>query len=145
MDNAKTLAEALMAGGLRLVSGGTDNHLMLADVTALGLTGRQAEEALGRCGITVNKNMIPFDQRKPLDPSGIRIGTPALTSRGMGWTKCGRSAAGSSTCRVRPTMKRCSASAARLPTCAKVSRCRLSHRSLVDGDGRPQRGFRLHH
>ena len=56
---------------------------MLADVTAVGLTGRLAEEALGRCGITVNKNMIPFDQRKPLDPSGIRIGTPALTSRGM--------------------------------------------------------------
>ena len=56
---------------------------MLADVTALGLSGRQAEEALGRCGITVNKNMIPFDQRKPMDPSGIRIGTPALTTRGM--------------------------------------------------------------
>ena len=56
---------------------------MLADVTPLGLTGRQAEEALGRCRITVNKNMIPFDQRKPMDPSGIRIGTPALTTRGM--------------------------------------------------------------
>ena len=56
---------------------------MLADVTPLGLSGRQAEEALGRCGITVNKNMIPFDQRKPMDPSGIRIGTPALTTRGM--------------------------------------------------------------
>ena len=73
----------LLRGGLRLVSGGTDNHLMLADVTPLGLTGRQAEEALGRCRITVNKNMIPFDQRKPMDPSGIRIGTPALTTRGM--------------------------------------------------------------
>ena len=83
IDNAKTLAEVLAAGGMRLVSGGTDNHLMLADVTAVGLTGRLAEEALGRCGITVNKNMIPFDQRKPMDPSGIRIGTPALTSRGM--------------------------------------------------------------
>jgi glycine hydroxymethyltransferase len=82
--NAKTLAETLLAGGLRLVSGGTDNHLMLADVTVLGLTGKQAEEALDRCGITVNKNMIPFDPRKPLDPSGIRIGTPALTTRGMG-------------------------------------------------------------
>ncbi|MFZ5828603.1 MAG: serine hydroxymethyltransferase [Planctomycetota bacterium] len=82
--NAKALAEVLVAGGFRLISGGTDNHLMLADVTAIGLSGRQAEEALGRCGITVNKNMIPFDQRKPLDPSGIRIGTPALTSRGMG-------------------------------------------------------------
>ncbi|MBN2580237.1 MAG: serine hydroxymethyltransferase [Pirellulales bacterium] len=84
IDNAKTLADALAAGGVKLVSGGTDNHLMLADVTTIGLTGRQAEEALDRCGITVNKNMIPFDQRKPLDPSGIRIGTPALTSRGMG-------------------------------------------------------------
>src|SRR5574340_975560 len=63
---------------------GTDNHLMLADVTSLGLTGKQAESALGRCGITVNKNMIPYDGRKPIDPSGIRIGTPALTTRGMG-------------------------------------------------------------
>ncbi|MHB1037009.1 MAG: serine hydroxymethyltransferase [Pirellulales bacterium] len=84
IDNAKTLAEVLLAGGLRLVSGGTDNHLMLADVTAIGLTGKVAEQALGRCGITVNKNMIPFDERKPVDPSGIRIGTPALTTRGMG-------------------------------------------------------------
>jgi glycine hydroxymethyltransferase len=66
------------------VSGGTDNHLLLADVTVLGLTGRQAEIALDRCGITVNKNMIPYDQRKPVDPSGIRIGTPAVSSRGMG-------------------------------------------------------------
>ncbi|HEV3006873.1 MAG TPA: serine hydroxymethyltransferase [Pirellulales bacterium] len=82
--NAKALAERLLSGGLGLVSGGTDNHLLLADVTALGLTGKQAEAALGRCGITVNKNMIPFDARKPMDPSGIRIGTPALTTRGMG-------------------------------------------------------------
>jgi glycine hydroxymethyltransferase len=84
IDNAKALAETLKAGGATLVSGGTENHLMLADVTALGLTGKLAEEALGRVGITVNKNMIPFDPRKPLDPSGIRIGTPALTTRGMG-------------------------------------------------------------
>jgi glycine hydroxymethyltransferase len=84
IDNARALAEALVAGGLRLVSGGTDNHLMLADVTPLGLTGKRAEETLERCGITVNKNMIPYDTRKPLDPSGIRIGTPALTTRGMG-------------------------------------------------------------
>ncbi|MGA2259455.1 MAG: serine hydroxymethyltransferase, partial [Thermoguttaceae bacterium] len=82
--NAQALAEVLAAGGLKLVSGGTDNHLMLADVTPLGLTGKQAEETLGRCRITVNKNMIPFDQRKPMDPSGIRIGTPAITSRGLG-------------------------------------------------------------
>ncbi|HUY34876.1 MAG TPA: serine hydroxymethyltransferase [Pirellulales bacterium] len=84
IDNAKTLAERLLAGGVALVSGGTDNHLLLADVTTLGLTGREAEAALGRCGITVNKNMIPYDPRKPMDPSGIRIGTPALTTRGMG-------------------------------------------------------------
>ncbi len=82
--NAKVLAEVLAGGGVELVSGGTDNHLMLADVTPLGLTGRTAEEALHECGITVNKNMIPFDRRKPMDPSGIRIGTPALTTRGMG-------------------------------------------------------------
>ncbi len=86
VDNAKTLAEVLAAGGARLVSGGTDNHLMLADVTPLGLSGGQAEKALDESGITVNKNMIPFDQRKPMDPSGIRIGTPAITSRGM---RCG--------------------------------------------------------
>ena len=83
IDNAKTLAEVLTGGGLELVSGGTDNHLILADVTPIGLTGRTAEAALGACGITVNKNMIPFDKRKPMDPSGVRIGTPALTTRGM--------------------------------------------------------------
>lgn len=81
--NAKTLADSLMAGGVRLASGGTDNHLMLCDMTAIGLTGKIGEESLDRAGITVNKNMIPFDQRKPLDPSGIRIGTAALTTRGM--------------------------------------------------------------
>ena len=84
IENAKTLSEVLRRGGLSLVSGGTDNHLMLVDVTPLGVTGKIAEGALERCGITVNMNMIPFDQRKPLDPSGIRIGTPALTTRGMG-------------------------------------------------------------
>ena len=84
IDNAKTLAEVLLSGGLTLITGGTDNHLVLADVTPLGLSGAVAERLLERCGITVNKNMIPFDTRKPLDPSGIRIGTPALTTRGMG-------------------------------------------------------------
>lgn len=84
IDNAKTLAETLMAGGIKLASGGTDNHLMLLDVTSVGISGKIAEEALGKAEITVNKNMIPYDQRKPLDPSGIRIGTPALTTRGMG-------------------------------------------------------------
>jgi glycine hydroxymethyltransferase len=84
VDNARTLAEALAAGGVRLVSGGTDNHLMLVDVTPLSIGGKIAEEVLDRCGITCNKNMIPFDERKPMDPSGIRLGTPALTTRGMG-------------------------------------------------------------
>ena len=84
VDNAQVLAESLLEGGILLASGGTDNHLMLADVTPIGLTGKIAEEALDRAGITVNKNMIPFDQRKPLDPSGVRIGTAALTTRGMG-------------------------------------------------------------
>ena len=82
--NAKALAEALMAGGLNLVSGGTDNHLMLVDVTTKGIGGTIAEDTLDACGITANKNMIPFDERKPMDPSGIRLGTPALTTRGMG-------------------------------------------------------------
>lgn len=83
VSNARTLAETLMAGGITLASGGTDNHLMLCDVTAVGLTGKIAEGALDNAGITVNKNMIPYDKRKPLDPSGIRIGTAALTTRGM--------------------------------------------------------------
>ena len=84
IENAKVLAESLSEGGLRLVSGGTDNHLLLVDVTPLGLSGKPAETALESCGITVNMNMIPFDERKPMDPSGIRMGTPALTTRGMG-------------------------------------------------------------
>jgi len=83
IDNAQALAEVLSEGGVSLVSGGTDNHLVLIDVTPLGIGGQAAEAVLDRCGITVNKNMIPFDERKPVDPSGIRIGTPALTSRGM--------------------------------------------------------------
>lgn len=81
--NAQCLANELQRKGLRIVSGGTDNHLLLVDVTTRGLTGKVAEAALDRAGITVNKNLIPFDQRPPLDPSGIRIGTPALTTRGM--------------------------------------------------------------
>jgi glycine hydroxymethyltransferase len=84
LDNAQALAQAVLAGGLKLVSGGTDNHLLLVDVTPLGIGGKLAETALDRCGITINKNMIPYDERKPVDPSGIRLGTPALTTRGMG-------------------------------------------------------------
>ncbi len=84
VDNARALAAAVASGGVKLVSGGTDNHLMLVDVTPLGIGGKLAEETLDRCGITCNKNMIPYDERKPMDPSGIRLGTPAITTRGMG-------------------------------------------------------------
>lgn len=81
--NAKRLAAGLSSAGFRLVSGGTDNHLMLVDVFSKGITGKAAEAALGKAGITVNKNAIPFDQNPPMVASGIRIGTPAITSRGM--------------------------------------------------------------
>jgi glycine hydroxymethyltransferase len=81
--NAKTLASVLTASGFRLVSGGTDNHLMLVDVFSKGLTGKVAEAALGKAGITVNKNAIPFDQNPPMVASGVRVGTPAVTTRGM--------------------------------------------------------------
>ena len=81
--NAAALAAALGQKGLRLVSGGTDNHLMLADLTPMGITGRDAQEALDEVGIVVNKNMIPFDKQKPTVGSGIRIGTPCVTTRGM--------------------------------------------------------------
>jgi glycine hydroxymethyltransferase len=81
--NAKRLAAGLAAAGFRLVSGGTDTHLMLVDVFSKGLTGKAAEAALGKAGITVNKNAIPFDQNPPMVASGIRVGTPAVTTRGM--------------------------------------------------------------
>src|SRR5690606_48302 len=81
--NAKALAEALQKEGLRLVSDGTDNHLVLVDLRAKSLTGKAAEGALNQAGITVNKNMIPFDPEKPFVTLGIRVGTPALTTRGM--------------------------------------------------------------
>ncbi len=83
VKNAKTLAKQLNDRGYDLVTGGTDNHLLLIDLTKKGLTGKQAEVALGQAGITVNKNTVPFDPRPPFDPSGIRLGTPALTTRGM--------------------------------------------------------------
>jgi glycine hydroxymethyltransferase len=84
VDNAQALAGRLQEKGLRLVSGGTDNHLMLVDVRPLGVTGRDAEEALGAVHITVNKNGIPFDPEPPVRTSGIRLGTPAVTTRGFG-------------------------------------------------------------
>jgi glycine hydroxymethyltransferase len=81
--NARALAAALAGKGFRIVSGGTDNHLMLVDLTPKGLTGKEAQEALGQARITVNKNAIPFDPLPPAKASGIRLGTPALTTRGM--------------------------------------------------------------
>ncbi len=88
--NARVLAEELQRQNFRLCSGGTDNHLLLVDVASRGLTGKIAERALDQAGITVNKNLIPFDKRPPLDPSGLRIGTPALTTRGMKETEMRR-------------------------------------------------------
>ncbi len=84
VDNARALGEALAQNGFRLVSGGTDNHLMLLDLRPFGLTGKEMEARLDACGITVNKNTIPNDPEKPFVTSGIRIGTPAVTTRGMG-------------------------------------------------------------
>ncbi|MDP9284704.1 MAG: serine hydroxymethyltransferase, partial [Actinomycetota bacterium] len=81
--NAKALADRLLERGFDLVSGGTDNHLLLIDLTSKGVTGKTAAQALDRARITVNYNTVPFDPRKPFDPSGIRIGTPAVTTRGM--------------------------------------------------------------
>jgi glycine hydroxymethyltransferase len=88
--NAKTLAEGLVARGFDLVSGGTDNHLILVDLTNKGIPGKQAAKALDRAGIELNYNTVPFDPRRPFDPSGIRLGTPAVTSRGMGAEEMGR-------------------------------------------------------
>ena len=82
--NARALAAALSARGYRIVSGGTDNHLFLVDVFSKGITGKEAETALDAAAITVNKNAIPFDQNPPMVASGLRIGTPAVTTRGMG-------------------------------------------------------------
>ena len=83
VKNAQALAKELVAQGFALVSGGTDNHLMLVDVSVLGLTGKDVEKALDQAGISVNKNTIPFDKQKPTITSGIRIGTPSVTTRGM--------------------------------------------------------------
>ncbi len=83
VKNAKALAGAMEKFGFNIISGGTDNHLMLIDLTPLGLTGKEAGEHLEQAGIIVNKNVIPYDKRKPRDPSGIRLGTPALTTRGL--------------------------------------------------------------
>jgi glycine hydroxymethyltransferase len=83
VDNAKALADALLSRGVSLVTGGTDNHLILCDLTSKNVSGKRAAIALESAGIVCNYNSVPFDKRKPFDPSGIRIGTPATTSRGM--------------------------------------------------------------
>ena len=84
IKNAKKLAEELIKGGFKVISGGTDNHMMLVDLTNKGTTGKDAEEALGMAGITVNKNVVPYDEKPPAITSGIRLGTPCVTTRGMG-------------------------------------------------------------
>lgn len=84
VENARVLADGLLSHGFELVSGGTDNHLILIDLTNRGVAGKVAARALEAAGIVGNANSVPFDQRKPFDPSGLRIGTPAITSRGMG-------------------------------------------------------------
>ncbi|MBM3148781.1 MAG: serine hydroxymethyltransferase, partial [Chloroflexi bacterium] len=84
LENASVLADELQKDGLRLVSGGTDNHIVLIDLTPKGITGREAQEALEAAGILVNRNAIPFDTRPPQTASGIRLGTPAVTTRGLG-------------------------------------------------------------
>lgn len=84
IKNAKKLAEELIKGGFKVISGGTDNHMMLVDLTNKGITGKDAEEALGMAGITVNKNVVPYDEKPPAITSGIRLGTPCVTTRGMG-------------------------------------------------------------
>jgi glycine hydroxymethyltransferase len=91
--NAKTLADELLARGYHVVSGGTDNHLILVDLTSKGVPGKVAAKALDRAGIELNYNAVPYDTRKPFDPSGIRLGTPAVTSRGMGVTDMSQVAA----------------------------------------------------
>ena len=137
--NAQRLAEGLKAAGFRLVSGGTDNHLMLVDVFSKGLTGKVAEAALGKAGITVNKNAIPFDQNPPMVASGIRIGTPAVTSRGMREAGDGshrrlhRDRAGRPR-RRRRLPRQC---ATRLRLCAGSSRCTPSR----GADRRGRRGL----
>ncbi len=93
VKNAKALATELMARGFNLVTGGTDNHLMVVDLTNKGVSGKQASLALDKAGITVNKNTVPFEPRSPFDPSGIRLGTPALTTRGMKEEEMGQIAA----------------------------------------------------
>jgi len=88
IKNAQTMAKELMAKGYKIISGGTDNHCMLIDLRSKNITGKEAEKALGEADITVNKNMVPFDDKSPFVTSGIRIGSPAITSRGLKEKDC---------------------------------------------------------
>jgi glycine hydroxymethyltransferase len=125
--NARRLAAALSAAGFRLVSGGTDNHLMLVDVFSKGLTGKVAEAALGKAGITVNKNAIPFDTNPPMVASGIRIGTPAITTAAWARPRWTRSASSSRARSPRPTTTAAwQACGRRSRPCAGSSRCTRS-------------------
>jgi glycine hydroxymethyltransferase len=90
VENAQALGAGLASKGFGVVTGGTDNHLLLVDVTSKGVTGKQLAQALDKAGIVLNYNSVPFDPRKPFDPSGVRIGTPAVTTRGMGKDVMGR-------------------------------------------------------
>ena len=90
IENAQAMATAFVEKGYKVISGGTDNHLMLIDLRSKGSTGKAAEEALGKADITVKKNMVPFDTEKPMITSGIRIGTAAVTSRGLNAADCTR-------------------------------------------------------
>ncbi len=92
IDNARAMADELMGAGIPIVTGGTDTHLMLVDVGSVGLSGKQAERVLDRVGITCNKNTIPGDPRPPTQASGIRLGTPAITTRGFGVEESRRTA-----------------------------------------------------
>ena len=93
VENAQALAAGLLERGFELVSGGTDNHLILIDLTSKGVPGKAAAQALDRARLVTNYNTVPFDPRKPFDPSGLRIGTPAATTRGMGEQEMGQIAA----------------------------------------------------
>ena len=129
--NARALADALLARGYTLVSGGTDNHLILLDLTAQGIGGKPAAKALDRAGIEVNYNTVPFDTRKPFDPSGIRIGTPAITTRGLTEQHMARSPRGwtrRSSPRPRTTRRSSSAWPAKCATCSPASRCQAGPR-----------------
>ncbi len=90
VKNAKALADGLAKRGIKLLSGGTDNHLMVVNLRSTPVSGRQLEQALDRVGITTSRSTVPFDERKPFDPSGVRLGTPALTTRGMGTAEMDR-------------------------------------------------------